>query len=215
MFFSKSESIKELVGEHAVVVMKCYDKYEEAIGSILGGANRSEVEVYTNTMRSLESEADSVRHQIIRSLLEGGLLVDSRKSIMHVIEGVDGVADITEDIIQEIYIQQINLPKFTHEAIIKMSKLTRDQLILLIETIKGVVTSYKVKEMTKLIQEIENLESKVDDLQQGIVKELFETDMALAEKMQIREIINLIGAMSDTIEDISDSVEIIMMARKV
>lgn len=215
MLFSKSEEIKNLVGEHSDAVVNCYDKYEEAITEVLKGCSKNKVEKYTNQLRELESVADSVRHKIIRSLLEGGLLVDSRKSLMHVIEGVDVVADITEDIIQEIYIQGFMIPDFLHEPIREMTTVTKKQLTVLNKAIKSIVSKYKIDKMTKMINEIEELESKVDDLQQGAIKALFETDMELAYKMQIREFVNLIGSMSDIIEDISDSVEIIMMARKV
>lgn len=215
MLFSKSEEIKNLVGEHAEAVVECYDRYEEAMKGILGGCSVVEIHSYTNQLRELESKADSIRHKIIRSLLEGGLLVDSRKSLMHVIEGVDVVADITEDIIQEIYMMKLALPEFTHEPIMEMTRITREQLKLLIKSIKNIVSKYKVDKMTKMIQEIEELESNVDDVQHDLIKELFEKDYDLAYKMQVREFINLIGSMADTIEDISDSVEIIMMARKV
>lgn len=215
MLFSKSEEIKNLVGEHAEAVVECYDRYEEAMKNILDGCSVVEIHNYTNQLRELESIADSIRHKIIRSLLEGGLLVDSRKSLMHVIEGVDVVADITEDIIQEIYMMKLELPEFTHEPIMEMTRITREQLKLLIKSIKNIVSKYKIDKMTKMIQEIEELESKVDDVQHGLIKELFEKDYDLAYKMQVREFINLIGSMADTIEDISDSVEIIMMARKV
>lgn len=215
MLFSKSEEIKNLVGEHAEAVVECYDRYEEAMKGILDGCSVVEIHSYTNQLRELESKADSIRHKIIRSLLEGGLLVDSRKSLMHVIEGVDVVADITEDIIQEIYMMKLALPEFTHEPIMEMTRITREQLKLLIKSIKNIVSKYKVDKMTKMIQEIEELESNVDDVQHDLIKELFEKDYDLAYKMQVREFINLIGSMADTIEDISDSVEIIMMARKV
>lgn len=215
MFFSKSSEIMELVGDHSEVVLSCFSKYEEAIEDIFGGCDKGAIESYANQLRSLESQADEVRHQIIKSLLEGGLLVDSRKSLMHVIEETDRVADITENIIQSIYLQRIDIPKFMHEPILKMSKVTRKQLELLIETVKKVVHKYKIKEMSKVIQEIEVLESEVDDIQQGLTKQLFEQELELAKKMQLKELIEFVGLMSDTIEDISDQIEIIMMARKV
>lgn len=215
MFFSKSEVIKDLVGDHTTAVMACYEKYEEAMDAIMVGCEEATMESYTNKLRSLESQADEVRHMIIRQLLEGGMLVDSRKSLMHVIEAVDTVANITEDIVQEIYIQNICLPEFTHDAIKKMSTVTKKQLELLVETVKNIVHKYKIKEMTKIIHEIEGLESEVDDIQQALTKQLFETDFELARKLQYRELINMIGGMSDVIEDISDEIEIIMMARKV
>lgn len=215
MFFSKSEEIKELVGAHADAVMQCYDAYQKALANILGGASKEAITGMTNELRQLESEADSVRHTIIRSMLEGGLLVDSRKSLMHVIEGVDAIADTTEDIIQELDIQQIVMPDFTHKALVEMSEVTKEQLELLIDSIKSIVSKYNIKEMTEIIQKIEILESKVDDLQQKVIRELFNSTLPLAEKMQYREMINLVGSMSDNIEDISDTIEIIMMARKV
>lgn len=215
MFFSKSVVIVELVGEHSDAVMACFDKYEEAIVDICKGCDEGAVESYTNQLRSLESQADEVRHQIIRKLLEGGLLVDSRKSLMHVLEALDGIADITEDVIQEIYMQNMSLPELVHEPIMKMTEVTRRQLILLIDTIKNIVHKYNVKTMIKKIQDIEMMESEVDDVQQSLVKQLYRSDMGLAEKNQMRELVNMIGSMSDRIEDISDQIEIIMMARKV
>lgn len=215
LFFSKSEQIKELIGNHTDVVMKCFTQYEMAMQAVLDNVSLDKLEVYTNQIRSFETQADEVRHQIIRNLLEGGLLLDSRKSLMRMIEGVDEVADIAEIIIQEIYIQNIQIPEFMHKAIIEISQVTRKQLLLLIESVKKIVDKYKVNELSKVILEIEGLESEVDVIQQGITKELFTKDIPLAEKLQLKEIVSLVGSMSDKIEDISDLIEIIMMARKV
>lgn len=215
MLFSKSDKMKELVGKHTDQVMTCYKKYAIAMKDILDGCDCRTIEAYTNTLRIEESKADEIRRQIIRQMLEGGLVVDSRKSIMHVIEAVDGVADLAEDIVQEIYIQNMQLPVHTEAAIRAMIDITEKQLGLLISIVKGVVDRYKAEEMTQIILQIEGMESAVDDLQQNLVKDIFGSDFGLAEKMQLREIINMIGHMSDIIEDISDEIEIIMMARKV
>lgn len=215
MLFSKSDKMKELVGFHTDAVQACFSKYAESLDAILRGADRRMIETFTEDLRKQESLADEVRRQIIRQLLEGGLVVDSRKSVMHVIEAVDQVADLSEDIIQEIYIQGLELPNFTHQAIRSMVEVTGKQLDLLIGIVKGIVNKYKAEEMTGTILQIEGMESTVDDLQQGLVKELYEKEVSLAEKIQLREIINMMGSMSDRIEDISDEIEIIMMARMV
>lgn len=215
MLFSRSNKIKDLVGHHTSSVIECYDKFAEAINDILDGCSDQQIENYTNSLRHLESQSDEIRRQIIRELLEGGLVMDSRKSIMHVIEAVDEVADLVEDIVQEIYIQGITLPDFTHENIRIMVKVTREQLGLLVEIVNSIVDRYSVDEVAEAIARIEQIESEVDDLQQSAVKHLFRSDFSLAQKMQLREIINLMAKMADLIEDISDEVEIIMLARKV
>lgn len=215
MFFRKTNKIKELVGNHTEAVVVCYDKYDEAIRALVNGCGRVELGTFTEALRSLESDADRIRRQIIRQLLEGGLVVDSRKSIMHVIEAVDQVADLAEDIIQEIYIQQIHLPEMIHIPLAQMTEVTRHQLMLLVDIVKRIVDKYDDAEMTQITLEIEELESKVDTLQHDLVQEIYKQDMPLAEKMQLKEIIDMAGHIADIIEDISDEVEIIMLARKV
>ena len=215
MFFRKTNKIKELVGNHADAVVTCYDKYDEAMNALFNGCGMVELGTFSDALRALESQADMIRRQIIRQLLTGGLVVDSRKSIMHVIEAVDEIADLAEDIIQEIHIQKIHLPQMTHGPIEEINQVTRHQLMLLAGIVKGIVDKYNEDEMTKTTQEIEQLESKVDNLQHKLVEGIFESDMTLAEKMQLREIVDMTAKMSDLIEDISDEVEIIMLARKV
>ena len=215
MFFRKTGKIKDMVGKHTEAVLACYDKYEESLRALIKGCGMAELNVHSGDLRRLESEADHIRRQIIRQLLEGGLVMDSRKSIMHVIEEVDGIADLAEDIIQEIHIQELQLPKLIHEPLLAMTEVTRHQLMLLIGLVKGIVDKYDELEMTKVTQEIETMESKVDNLQHEVVRELYKQDMSLAEKMQLREIINMAGHIADLIEDNSDEVEIIMLARKV
>lgn len=215
MFFSKTEEIKGLVTEHTEAVMACFNMYEESMQGIFSNCKESELKTYSTKLGALESEADKVRHQIIRRLLEGGMIMDSRKSLMRVIEGVDDVANKTEDVIREIYIQNMVIPKSLHNSLNEINEVTKKQLTILIKVIRKVVHKYKIKDTLEMIHSIEMLESEVDVIEDKTIKELFKTDLSLAEKMQLKKIINLVGSMSDTIENISDLVEIIMMARKV
>lgn len=215
MLFSKSEEIKVKIGEHMALVETCLRTCRDDLAILLEGCEREELYKLMQTLRKMESAADYKRHEIIRFLLEGGLLVDSRKSIMHLIEATDRVADISEDIIKEIYYQQLVIPPMLKQAILDMMDVTIKQYELLKEAKLNVVSKYKVKEMTKLLLSIETLESQVDDLHMAATLVLFDSDLDLAYKRQLREHLNLIVSLSDLIEDISDEIEIIMMARKV
>ncbi len=215
MLFHKTDKIRTLVGNHTDAVITCYDKFEEAMIAVVGGCDREALAVYTEELRALESNADKIRRQIIRQLLEGGLVMDSRKSVMHVIESVDGIADIAEDIIQEIYIQRMALPDICHESMLAMVRVTKRQLTLLIDIVKNIVDRYNEREMTQVTSEIEHLESEVDDLQHDLTERVFDESWPLAEKLQLKKIIEMTGEIADLIEDISDEIEIVMLARKV
>ena len=215
MLFSKSDVIKELAMEHMQAVKHCLIACEHAVMEVIEGCEAEALRNLVDNLSELESEADAVRHKIIRELLDGGLLVDSRKSLMRVMESVDDIADISEDIMQEFKVQKLILPSSSHKSVVEMMAMTQAQYDILIEVISGILSKYKTKEIRSRILEIEGLESRVDQIQRKVIEMIFESDETLAYKRQVREQINLIGSISDLIEDISDEIEIIMLARKV
>lgn len=215
MLFSKSDVIKELAMEHMQAVKHCLIACEHAVMEVIEGCEAEALCNLVDNLSELESEADAVRHKIIRELLDGGLLVDSRKSLMRVMESVDDIADISEDIMQEFKVQKLILPSSSHKSVVEMMAMTQAQYDILIEVISGILSKYKTKEIKSRILEIEGLESRVDQIQRKVIELIFESDETLAYKRQVREQINLIGSISDLIEDISDEIEIIMLARKV
>ena len=217
MLFNKKEKIIELVSKHSNQVLKCYTRYMEILDEIVNydGNNIEVLNEYSTEMRVLESEADAIRHEIIKKLLEGGLLVDSRKSITRIIEGVDRVADITEDLVQEIYFQNLKDVKQFSKSIKEMNDITLRQLQLLQYVVEKIVTTYSVEEMHEHIKNIESLETKVDDIEHKTIRNLFATDLDLAVKLQYKDFIARIGSISDMVEDVSDMIEIVMLARKV
>ena len=215
MIFSKSNEVIDLVSSYSDKVILCYERFMEILEDMLRGCLYEDKEKYALEISRLESEADKIRHEIIRKLFEGRMLVDSRKSIARLIEGVDKVANLCEDIIQLIYFQNIDGLSEYSEDINAINRITHKQLIELINTIKSLVTKYQMNEMLESIVKIETYESEVDVLEQNIVKSIFKSNLDLAQKNQYRELISNIGSLSDIIEDLSDEIEIIMMSRNI
>lgn len=215
MFFGKGKVVVELVKKHLDAVSDCLSYYESAMIDILDGCSPETLEKHNTTLRGLESEADQWRHEIIRKMLDGGLLVDSRKSLMRIIEQVDKVANLTETISGKLYLEGFEIEPYMVDPIKKINKTTSDQYALLANVIKQVFYQYNVDELYVLIREIEDLESVVDRHQKALIKSLFDSDIDLAKKLHYKQLINKIASISDIIEDISDDIEIIMLSRKV
>ncbi|MBC7960110.1 MAG: DUF47 family protein [Vallitaleaceae bacterium] len=215
MFFTKSQEIEKLMRLYTDAVLEGYDYYLVAMTSLLGDATRDESHMYMVEMAKLERKADAIRHHIIRQMLVGGLVVDSRKSLMRMIEHIDHAVDVCEDVIQEIYLQNMNILESLKEPIEKINAITKEQLDLLVHAVLGIVGKYDLNEMFEVIRKIELLESEVDTLEHSSVIEVFEMPLELAYQMQMRMLISQVGNIADIIEDVSDEIEIIMMARKV
>jgi predicted phosphate transport protein (TIGR00153 family) len=219
MFFNKTNQIIELLNAHINAVLECYESYTVIFSEIVNkqsindlGSSGAE---YTDRIQALEEEADKKRHQVIFQLLQGGFLVDSRKSTMRLVEGVDKIADSTEDIIQMLIFEKIEIKKFLIEPLISINDITHKQLKQFINILSKMVTKYEVNQIQKDIREIEDYETDVDRIEDELIKQLYQSSLPLANKQQLKELIRMISNMSDMIEDLSDEVEIIIASRRI
>lgn len=216
MFFMKKNSnIEKWIVVYLDIVVKGFDYYTKAMTQILDGVDEATCEDLMHNMEELEQKADEIRHQIIRQMIEGGILIESRVSLLRIIENIDKVVGICEDIIQEIYMQNINIQDIIKSPIKKINEITFKQLDLLVYAVKGTVEKYDIDEMFEDIRVIESMESEVDEIEHLAIKAVFDLPISLAEKVQMRTLIGQIGSLADTIEDVSDEIEIIMMSRRV
>ena len=65
-----------------------------------------------------------------------------------------------------------------------------------------------------ILDRVRALETDVDIIEDKMQDDLFATNMALAEKMQLSELFVLFGDVSDIIEDVADKIQIMLIARK-
>jgi len=219
MFFNKTNQIIDLISEYLDSLTNCYDEYctvfeELAYRHLNEHENLFDLE-YAERVANLERIADKNRRNVIVKLLQGGLLVDNRKTMMRLIENIDKVADLTEDVIQMIVFEQLKLMPYIVEALLTVNEITGVQLKLFVNILSKTLTNFDFNHMMEDIKQVEKLESDVDSIEDGLIQELFREDLSLSEKLQYKELIRLVTRMSDHIEDLSDEVEIILASRRI
>lgn len=219
MFFNKTNQIIDLLEAHTSAVLKCYETYMELFEEIVNLSSKKDSKAfnddYTLKMKTLEKEADNKRHEVIFELLQGGFLVDSRKSTMRLVEGVDKIADTAEDIIQMLVYEKVILDEFLIEPLKIINSITKNQLTKFIKVLSQIVTKYDLQLVINDIREIEEFESEVDRIENDLIKKLYNEDIPLVNKIEFKELIRLVASMSDAIEDLSDEVEIILASRRI
>ena len=94
------------------------------------------------------------------------------------------------------------------------------QLALSIDTYRTVRSAAEslfdnIEDVDASIVKTEELENLEDSHERAMIKKLFNMDITLAEKRQLRELILTIGDIADTAEDCSDRIEIIVLKRRV
>jgi len=152
---------------------------------------------------------------VITQLLQGGLLAESRKSILVLIEGNDTIANITEEILRMVVFERIEISLFIVSSLKMINDITLNQLLKYMEVFDKVMTKYDPDQMVQDIRQIETYEAQVDAIENELIIQVFSLNIPLANKLQFKSLIKLVSQISDEIEDLSDEIEIILSSRRV
>lgn len=203
--------MEDLIFQHFSLVEQTLEATSEAIRQHLhdddAGADR-----LAQKAGRLEGEADDVRRRVESQLLKGALLPESLQDLWDFIEHVDKLADRGEALLDFVLLQRVEIPVDIQPYVHEISGLTdqlvdqlREALKLLFENLSA------VPERTRRVEELEH---EIDGLEREAVRRVFDLDMELAHKTQIRELLMILTDISDQGEDVSDLLELAVARRR-
>lgn len=212
LFGQKESQTKELIKEHIEAVQKTLDLFQEMMFQYLNGDSAYREMSYD--IHDQEHEADELRRKVERQLYEGAFMPLFREDYIVFAELVDKVADRAETCSDMVAQQRPNIPdKFLDDF-----KDLVHEVVRAFHPMKNVVEVLEEGDQDRvreLVREIGSSEENVDKLEWDLIKRAWDMEeLELAEKMHLRNLINLIASIADRIENISDRVNIMMVKRK-
>jgi len=172
-------------------------------------ADISEAKVHSRNSRSLESQADLIRHDIRDKLYSGAYLPHLREDIYKLVESIDKVGNAAEACCDFILNQRPTVPKEMGSHFLAV---TRESLGI-IGSLKLAVLCYlkgdcKIETVRDHTREIGLQESRVDKLEWDLTKEIFISEMDFAHKLHLKLCLDSIVEVSDRAEDAGDQLEL-------
>ncbi len=74
---------------------------------------------------------------------------------------------------------------------------------------------FKEEDLLNKCELVCDKERESDTAERALIRDIYSSDMDLAEKMQLKEVIISIGNISDLAEDVSDRIELAIIKRKI
>ena len=211
MLWGKQKKIEALVIKHLDKVVETLDHFQDSLYSYLGGDIDQADRLALATHRA-ESSADDIRRDVEAELLGGALLAPSRRNILEIIERVDSLANAGEAALDYIMLQHIEIPNEIKEQLHSIGEKTGEISREVKQAMQMMFDDIgHVSEHTKAI---EIKEGEIDRLERDAIKIVFEMDIGLAEKLQLRGMIEQLVEISDRAEDLSDRIDIVVVERK-
>jgi uncharacterized protein len=209
MFIAKKKfKIEKLIFEYLDIVSHCLDEYKINVDMYLQTGIAGEFSNRFHEVHSWESKADDKRKDIEFTMYKECLIPESRGDILRMLETLDKIPNAAEMILNDIFALNLTLP---NECLNDFKELFNINL----EAAQLVVNiTYKYFESPKLIyevhQKIDKFESSSDKLQNKMTHAIFEsTKINDFQKILLREIILLIGKLSDRAEDFADYIKLL------
>ena len=205
------------------LIMEQIEDVEKALLSFEGFMRAATTpETANETLRALskgvcdaEDVADCSLRAMIDSLAEGSYLPSTREDLIAVATSCDKVANKCETIAKIMVQQRISLPADSSEPLMEIISITKTQFSVLEESISKLFAKFAALQQDhSILDRVRSLETEIDVIEDKLQDDLFASNMALAEKLQLSELYVLFGDISDIIEDIADKIQIMLIARK-
>ncbi|MFW6266545.1 MAG: DUF47 domain-containing protein [Halanaerobiales bacterium] len=194
-------------------VGKCLEKSFEVITLYIKEGENEKVIDLNKTVHDKESEADDIRRDIVNNITRGSLMPNTRVDILELIEGIDDIADHTEDILDEIIFLQLDFCCLNEEKLKKMIKLIKEQFKKLSKGVNDLFND--MNQALLYASELERIESEVDAIEEDITREIGKVEnISTADKLAHRSLVKNVSDTADIIENAGDIIETIVSVRK-
>ena len=212
----KNSDVHAMITEQIKDVEKCLVSFEGFMRAV------TTPETVPATLRSLlegvkaaENAADVSLRAMIDSLSGGAYLPSTREDLIAIATSCDKIANKCETVAKMIVLHKFICPEEYAEKFMEILNVTKQQFELLEESVSMLFSKMNALQSDPaILDRIRALESMVDAIEDALNDSIYESDMALAEKMQISGVVEQFADISDIIEDIADKIQIMLIARK-
>lgn len=211
MLFKKEKEVIELVSNYLDEMEACILTALKSIEVYLDG-DVKEAKLLARQTRSLESEADLIRHEIRDKLYLGAYLPLLREDIYKLVESLDKVANAGEACSNFFLNQRPRIPEHLNaqfHAVVKES-------LGIVEPLKEAVFCFLKGECTvdtvrEYARDVGMKESEVDRIEWDLTKAIFVSSLEHSQKMHLKLCLDAIVEVSDRAEDAADQLELVTL----
>lgn len=212
MLFKKEIKVQELMRQHVETVSQAVTSWEETFLFYFKGDEKNFKDRVFSTIQ-LETRADEVRKEAQLILYKGAYLPIFREDLLDLLELVDNIADDAERGIDFLHIEYPEIPSFWHEEF----KITIEKSHQAFNFFKESFEMFHKgsSNMLSYTHRVREAEKEIDKLQDELMRKIFQSQLGLAHKLQLRDLVLTIGFISDSSENASDKVSLMAIKGKI
>ncbi|UCD79499.1 MAG: DUF47 family protein [Desulfobacterales bacterium] len=213
VFFKKERQLESLIYNYLENLGMIQNHFVKAMNLCLKEGVSDDFCFLMEQTHKFESRADDLRDEINELMYRRALIPESREDIMALLEKVDEIPRSFEQILNMIRTQKIKFPEFLTLDIQELIRVSMESCDLMVKQID--VWIKKIEGIRALMSTIDQNESHCDHIERRIITKIFETDIDPFLKLQLKEMVIVLGEISDQADRVSKRINIMTMKRRV
>jgi predicted phosphate transport protein (TIGR00153 family) len=204
--FKKERQLEELIYSYLENLGMIQEHFVKAINICLKEGVSDDFCFLMEQAHKFESRADDIRDEVNELMYSRALIPESREDVMALLERVDEIPRSFEQILNMIRTQKVTFPEFLILDVQELIRVSIESCNLMIKKKVGVRTIHST---------IDQNESYCDHIERRMIDKLFDSELDPFLKMQLKEMVIVLGEISDQADRVSKRVNIMAMKRRV
>ena len=210
---SRTKRLEIQIEEFLDKVTESTELFSIAFKVYLAEGVDTQFEEYMNKIQATEREGDELRRQIETELYERTLIPDLRSDVIWLIENMDKLTNTCKANLFRLSIQQPEIPDKLRAAYIELIDITIDCVNKVVFTARNFFEDHE--SVADLAREVALLETKADEVSSPLQRRIFDSDLDLSQKMQLRYFVEHFDELANQSEDIADQLAISAIKRRI
>jgi predicted phosphate transport protein (TIGR00153 family) len=212
-FFRKERLLETLIYSYLENLGMIQKHFAKAMNICLKEGVSDDFCFLMDQTHKFESRADDLRDETNELMYSRALIPESREDIMALLERVDEIPRSFEQILNMIRTQKLSFPEFLILDIQELIRVSMESCDMMAKQID--VLLKKKEGVRALMSTIDQNESHCDHIERRFITKLFDSDLEPFLKLQLKEMVIVMGEISDQADRVSKRVNIMTMKRRI
>lgn len=211
--FSKTKPLENKIDLFHDKLLDAAMNFKKAIRIYLKEKRSEEYKKINKQIKQIEHDADNLRRDIEAKLYTQNLIPDLRADVLNLVENLDKVINKFDEVVYEFYIEQPDIPEEYHMRFTEICDLSADCAENLSIASRAFFRDFSsVRDFSQKVYFIEH----ESDVSSGHLKQaVFDSELPLANKLQLNSLISEIAEIADIAEDCVDELLIFTIKRDI
>ena len=187
--------------------------FKKAVSIYLQEKRSDDFRKQSKQIKLIEHDADNLRREIENSLYAQNLIPDLRADVLHLVENLDKVINKFDEVTYRFYAEQPEFPSEYHGRITELCNLSAECAENMAKASRAFFRD--MSSVRDYSQKVYFIEHDSDLSSRKLTETIFDSDMPLANKIQLGNFVTDIADIADTAEDFIDELLIFTIKRDI